>query len=289
MTSGSAMKALLTIVGIVLIATVSVCSGQTRDYVVGAPDTLTITVWNQPNLSGKFSVEADGSFTFPLIGRVTAGGLTLRGLETELNRRLADGYLKNPQVSVSVETYRSQQIFIVGEVRSPGAYPLTGNMTLIEALARAGSTTSDASGEAVILRAPPGSSEKPVQSNPAENGESRDAAGENRDVVRVQLDELETGAWSQNIRLQDGDTIFISRTVSLYVFGQVKSPGAYRMPGGATVLQALSLAGGVTDRGATGRIKIIRVINGQKTEENKVKLDDPVRPGDTIVVPERYF
>src|SRR5438128_232614 len=114
-----------------------VAAAQVTDYLVGAPDTLTITVWNQPNLSGKFSVEADGTFTFPLIGRISAGGLTLRAIESELRRRLGEGFLKNPQVSVSVETYRSQQIFIVGEVRSPGAYPLTGNMTLIEALARA--------------------------------------------------------------------------------------------------------------------------------------------------------
>jgi polysaccharide export outer membrane protein len=154
-------------------------------------------------------------------------------------------------------------------------------MTLIEALARAGSTTSDASGEALILRAQRGKS--------AESQANTTEAGETRDVVRVQLNELETGAWTQNVRLQDGDTIFVSRSVSLYVFGQVKSPGAYRMPTGATVLQALSLAGGVSDRGSTGRIKIIRVVNGKKTEENKVKLDDPVQPGDTIVVPERYF
>src|SRR6266571_579996 len=105
-------KWIVTTFGILfLIAKGSVVSAQTHEYVVGVPDTLTITVWNQPNLSGKFSVEADGTFNYPLIGRVKAGGLTLRALETELNRRLGEGYLKNPQVSVSVETYRSQQIF----------------------------------------------------------------------------------------------------------------------------------------------------------------------------------
>jgi len=264
-----------------LIASMSVVSGQTNDYIVGAPDALTITVWNQPNLSGKFNVEADGTFTFPLIGRVKAGGLTLRALEAELNKRLADGYLKNPQVSVSVETYRSQQIFIVGEVRTPGAYPLTGNMTLIEALARAGSTTSDASGEAIILRAHRGNTADAAQGDESNGGETRE-------VVRVQLDELETGAWKQNVRLQDGDTIFVSRTGSLYVFGQVKSPGAYRFQPGATVLQALSLAGGVTDRGTTSRMKILRVVDGKK-QEIKVKLDDSVRAGDTLVVAERLF
>jgi polysaccharide export outer membrane protein len=268
---------------LVLFFAISAGAGQSTDYVVGAPDALTIAVWNQPNLTGKFTVEADGTFTFPLIGRVTAGGLTLRAIEAELKRRLGDGYLKNPQISVSVESYRSQQIFVVGEVRTPGAYPLTGNMTLIEALARAGSITSDASGEALIVHAP-------VRANATNSSraDGTEAAGA-PDVVRVQLSELETGSWTQNVRLQDADTIFVSRAASLYVFGQVRNPGAYRMQAGATVLQALSLAGGVTDRASTARIKIIRVIDGKKTEENKVKLDDFVRPGDTIVVPERFF
>src|SRR4051812_30953714 len=84
----------------VLFGNAALGSAQTVDYMVGVPDTLTITVWNQPNLSGKFSVEADGTFAYPLIGRVKAGGLTLRAIETELNRRLGEGYLKNPQVSV---------------------------------------------------------------------------------------------------------------------------------------------------------------------------------------------
>ena len=117
---------------------------------------LTITVWDSPDLSGKFTVETDGSFTFPLIGRVKAGGLTLRQFEAELKKKLADGYFKNPQVSVAVESYRSQRIFIVGEVRNPGTYPLTGDMTLIEAIARAGSTTPAASPEAIVVRAPAG-------------------------------------------------------------------------------------------------------------------------------------
>ena len=126
------------------------------NYVVGPQDVLSITVWDQPDLSGKFTVESDGSFTFPLIGRVIAGGMTLRALEGQLRQKLSDGYFKNPQVSVAVEFYRSQRVFVIGEVRLPGAYPLTGDMTLIEALARAGSTTAEAGGEAVVVRAPVG-------------------------------------------------------------------------------------------------------------------------------------
>src|SRR2546425_4616630 len=91
------------------------------DYIVGPQDVLTITSYDQADLSGKFAVEADGTFTYPLIGRLTAGGLSLRALEMRLKKRLKDeGFFNDPQVTVAVETYKSQKLFIVGEVRSPG-------------------------------------------------------------------------------------------------------------------------------------------------------------------------
>lgn len=250
------------------------------EYVIGAQDVLTVTVWDSPDLSGKYTVEADGSFSFPLIGRIKAGGLTLRQFEQELNKRLADGYFKNPQVSVAVETYRSQRIFIVGEVRNPGAYQLTGDMTLIEAIARAGSTTNAASLEAIVVRAPAGKqSDGPIL--PGQQG--------NAETHRVNLRDLQSGALAKNIALRDGDTIYVPRAASIYVFGQVRSPGAYALQDAdTTVLQALSLAGGVTDRGAMNRIRIVRVVKGEKVEI-KVKLTDLVQPGDTIIVPEKYF
>ncbi len=88
--------------------------------------------------------------------------------------------------------------------------------------------------------------------------------------------------------LHDGDTVTVLKAQSVYVTGQVKSPGAYAVDAGTTVLQALSLAGGLTDRGADGRIRIQRVVEG-KTTEIKAKLTDVVQPGDTIIVPERFF
>ena len=249
------------------------------DYVIGPQDVLSIAVFDQDSLSGKFPVDSDGTFTFPLIGRVKAGGLTLRELEAELKRLLKDGYFKDPQLSVGVEQYRSQKIHIVGEVRSPGTYQLNGDMSLIEALARAGSTLPSAAGEVLIVRARAGA--RPSGPTLPE--------GENTDVTTVDLKVLQSGALSQNVALKDADTIFVPRAESVYVFGQVKNPGAYPIQTReTTVLQALSLAGGVNERGATGRIKIVRMVNGKKVEL-KAKLDDIVRPFDTIMVPERFF
>src|SRR2546423_15166133 len=104
-------------------------SGPAADYIVGAQDVLTITCYDQADLSGKFTVETDGTFSYPLIGRVKVGGLTLRQVEAQIKKQLKDeGFFNNPQVTVSVEQYRSQKVFIVGEVRLPGPYPLSGDM-----------------------------------------------------------------------------------------------------------------------------------------------------------------
>jgi polysaccharide export outer membrane protein len=246
------------------------------DYVIGPQDVLTIQVFDQASLGGRYAVETDGTFSFPLIGRITAAGLTLRKFEAELKKKLADGYFRDPQVSVAIEQYRSQRVFVMGEVRNPGPVPLTGGMTLIEALARAGSTLPSASGEVAIVRAP--GAKGPVLPDPEKGA----------DIMRASIRDLEGGSMKQNIELRDGDTVFVPRAESAYVFGQVKQPGAYAIQKDTTVLQALSLAGGVTENGAMNRIKIVRLVNGEK-KELKVKLTDIVKPGDTIIVPEKFF
>ena len=253
-------------------------SGQQPDYTVGAQDVLTVTVYDQPDLSGKFKVEADGAFTFPLVGRVPAAGQTLHTIEAELTKRLSDGYLKNPQVTVAVESYQSQRIFILGEVRAPGSYTLSGDMTLIEALSRAGSTTPSASDQILIVRPAPGKATGPTMPDLASDST----------VLKINIRDLQEGDLTKNAALKDGDTIVVPKAQAVYVFGQVKAPGAYAVSKGTSVLQALSLAGGVTDRGSTGRVKIVRTVEG-KNREIKAKLTDVVEPGDTLIVGERFF
>ena len=185
----------------------------------------------------------------------------LEALEQAL---VSGGFFTNPQVTVAIEQYRSQKIHIVGEVRTPGSYALSGDMRLVEALALAGSSTAMASGEVLVVH-------------------------ESTESQRVDLRELENGDLSQNVRLMNGDTIFVQRAESVYVFGQVRNPGAYPIrQKKTTVLQALSLAGGMTDRGSTSRIQIVRIVDGEK-KEIRVELDDLVEPRDSIIVPERFF
>jgi polysaccharide export outer membrane protein len=249
-------------------------------YIVGPNDVLNVTVYNQPQMSGKFTVEADGTLSFALLGRLAVAGLSVRAVEEEIHRRLAAGYVKNPRVSVTVEQYLSHQIFVMGEVRQPGSLKFTGSMTLLEALARAGSTTERAGPEAVIIRSRAPASETPALP------QSPDSS--NAETIRVSLHTLQTGALSQNVALRAGDTVFVPRAQTVFVSGQVKTAGEYVIRSGMTVRQALILAGGVTERGSTRRIQIIRQIDGKEVTID-ADLQKPVQAGDTIVVRDRLF
>ncbi len=277
-----------------LLLTVLQASPVTRTdpamYVVGPNDVLQITVFNQPQLSGKFSVEADGTVTFPLVGRVSVGGKDIRAAENEVKGRLAAGYLKDPQVTVTVEHYRSQQIIMMGEVRQPGTLQFTGSMTLLEALARVGSTTEHAGMEVVIVRSSAtGVSAVPALPNP--NGAVPavpNPHGAGADTIRVNLKTLQSGALTENVVLRAGDTVFVPRAETIFVSGHVKTPGEYPIRTGMTVRQALALAGGVTDRGSTRRMQVIRMVDGKEVTVS-VELTTIVQSGDTVVVRERFF
>jgi polysaccharide export outer membrane protein len=252
---------------------------QTRgEYVVGAQDVLKVTVFDEPQLSGTFRVDADGSFTYPFVGRLRAVGQTLRSIESELTARLADGYVRKPQVSIEVEQYRSRSIFIVGEVRNPGKYPLTGEMTLMEALAQAGSTTQSAGSELLILRPDDrvGDRELHPGGTPANQ------------TTRVNIADLQSGRITNMVMLREGDTVFVPKAERFFVTGYVRTPGAYTYERGMTVLQAISLAGGLSDRGSNRGIRVVRVVDGQKAEIG-VKLTDAIEPNDTIVVRQRLL
>ena len=249
------------------------------DYVIRPQDTLDITLWNEKDLRTKYTVEPDGSITFPYVGRVKASGQTPFQLETELKKRLAPDYFRNPQVTVTVEQFRSGRVFIFGGVGAPGPIALTPNMTIIEALARSGYGTAS---EAIIVRTPGATSPVEIGANAASQ------------VIKVNLREferdVENGELSRNVVLQDGDTIYVPRADRnrIFVTGEVRTPGPYSIPEGTTVLQALTLAGGPTENASMGRIEIKRLING-KQKTIKAKPDTVVEFGDTIVVRERFF
>jgi polysaccharide biosynthesis/export protein len=249
----------------------------TSGYMIGPQDLLTITVFDEADLTNKYRVDTEGMITFPLIGRIPAAGLSIGEFQDRLVAQLSSGFIKNPQVRVEMDQYKSQSVFVIGEVRQPGKITMTGSMSLVEALALAGSPTASASSELIVVhpRKP-----APGATLPEEDTDA--------DRTQVNIKDLQIGKAGLDIVLRDGDTIFVPKAQTFYITGQVRNPGSYVFDPGMTLLQALSLAGGVNERGSDRGIRIIRIVNGKRVEI-EAKMTDLVQANDTIQVRQRFF
>ena len=248
-------------------------------YRLGAGDVLDIVVFNETELSRKYTLRPDGAFEFPLIGAVQAAGKTPRDIEDHLRAKLADGFVNSPQVTVKVTEYNSQHVFVIGEVGTPGPVPLTGPLTLLEAVSRAGGLGRNAGSEVTVLRLDtPDASMGPVL--PGQKGV--------KEIARVLLDALKTSTTSDNVILNDGDTVFVAKAGVVVVTGEVITPGPIPHTRALTVMQAIAMAGGTTKSGSEKRARIIRIVDGEKVEV-KAKLTDLLAPGDIVRVSSRLF
>ena len=248
------------------------------EYTIGAGDVLLINVWGHGDLTKEVVVSEKGKFSFPLIGEVEAAGLNVKELEAKLVRLFSDGYVINPYVTVRVKGYKSKRVYVLGQVRSPGTYSLDKETSLIEIISRAGGVTDGAGWIIEVVRPSRKVLDKPITPDEAEK----------EDIIRVDVEGLLGGRPKDNIRIEGGDTIFVPKAAYYFIFGEVKSPGSYKLRRDTTILKAVILAGGFTEKASKRRIKIRRK-EGGKTIKVRVKLDDPVLPQDTIIVPESFF
>lgn len=259
-------------------------------YEIGPGDLLQIVVVGQQELTGEFKVDQDGMLVLPVLGKVKAAELAPSALQKKLTTLLADGYLRRPQVSVQVKEYQSQRVYVAGELQKPGPYPLKGDRTLLTLIGEVGGLTSSVGHEVIVVRPPEGGAPPgdvaPLEAPPSGARLPGEVAGSQ--VFRLNLRELMSGNPAGNLELQAGDTVYFPRAAQAYVSGHVARPGAVRYDEGMTVFQAINEAGGATERGSLGKVKIVRLVDGQR-KEFKAKLSDLVQPGDNIVVPERFF
>jgi len=239
-------------------------------------------VWDHDDLTRDVTVSQEGEFSYPLIGKVHAAGLTVFQLEKEIRDKLDGRYIIDPQISITVKEYKSKRVFVLGEVsqkgeKGPGAYPLQGKTTLLEVLSQAGGPTKDAGSEVVVIR----------PKNSKGNPKSLEEATED-EIIKINLRKLLDGDSRQNIYLRPNDTIFVPEAEYFFVFGQVERPGRYILEPGTTVLKAITTAGGVTEIAAINKTKIVRE-RGSGKSEIPVSMTDPVEAEDIIMVPESFF
>lgn len=226
-------------------------------YVLGPDDQIVINAVQAEEISDKpIRIDSNGFVRMPLIGDVRAGGLTLGEFQDEVRRRL-QMYYKHPQVGVSVVEYRSQPVSVIGSVRVPGLHQLQGQKTLVEMLSLAGGLMPDAGYLVKITRR---SEWGPLPLASA----ASDSTGQ-FSVAEVRVKDLMSGRNpAENILIKPRDVIAVPRAEMVYVIGEVKRAGGFPLHENETmsVLQALSLAEGLSRTAGTKNARILRAANG---------------------------
>lgn len=260
---------------VLLVLGMSVCClaapPEDIDYRVGEGDVLKVMVYDNPDLETITRISGNGNILFPLIGEVMIEGYTVSEVAQIISRKLEKGYIIDPQVSVFVEEFRSQKTVIMGEVKTPGLYELSGPASLMELVSKAGGLTIDA-GDLVTIK----------RKNPA--------SPEADQIISVNLKTLMKNKENEsNLLIIDGDRVFVPRAGVFYVTGQVKKPAAYKLENGTSVIKAITMAGGFTELAAQRKVQIIRNVDDKEIVLQKVPLHTPILADDVIVVPESFF
>jgi polysaccharide export outer membrane protein len=253
---------------------------QDKNYIIGPGDILEIKVWDHADLDRKVEVSQEGSFTFPFAGRIQVADKSVFALEKMLTEKLADGYIIDPQISISVSEYKNQKVYLFGEVNRPGSYVIKGKMNLMELISEAGGFTEERGSTCLIVRPKKNTSDgKPLP--PEKNSKN--------ELLELDIDRIVSGD-SENfgIFVMPGDSVYIKKAESFFVTGEVVTPGRLKWEKGLTVRQAISIAGGGTPRAALNRVRIVRNKDGME-KEFEPKLGDIVMPNDIIKVPESWF
>jgi polysaccharide export outer membrane protein len=249
------------------------------DYRIGAEDLLEITLFNVSEADAKVTprkvevrVNQGGKITLPLIGDIPVAGMDTSGLE-ELLRERFNEYLYAPQVGVHLKEYRSQRVSVMGAVRNPGVFELTGPKTLIDLLTTAGGLNEQAGSVIHVYR------------------QEREA----RHTYVIDLLALANNPGLVNMPVQPGDVINVPQAGTFFVDGSVGKPGSYLLTRSRTLTQALAMAGGVNERLADySNIVVFRRQDSAEPERIPVNLrdvlagratDPPIEAEDVIIVP----
>ena len=240
---------------------------------LGPGDLIHVSVYEMPELDQRFRVSDQGTATLALIGELKVAGMTADELSREIATKLREGdFVRRPNVTVLVEEYTTQGVAVIGEVNKPGVIPIYSGRNVLDILSAAGGLKDTASTEILIRR-----------------------QGQPGDPERVQLGRDRQSLSGPMVQVNPGDQIVVPVAGIVYMLGDLNRPGGYVMSenGKISLLQALTMAGGVTRTASENRTRLLRSTpNGY--EEKSIALKDimngkqkdiELQPRDVVYVP----
>lgn len=246
-------------------------AASTNDYVLGAGDSIRITVYQNQDLTLETRITDAGTISYPLLGDVKLGGLTVTEAEKKLATGLKDGnFLKQPQVSILVLQVVANQVSVLGQVNRPGRYPLqSGSNKLSEILAQAGGIVAGVGSDIVVVSG------------------KRDGKAFRKEIDFPKV--FAASGSESDFQLENGDAVWVDRAPMIYIYGEVQRPGPLRLERDMTVLQALASAGGLTLRGTERGIRVNRRDATGHVQVLQPGLNDVLQPNDIIYIKESLF
>lgn len=254
-----------------LVAMLACYAGVSKaaELVLGPGDIVKASVYGSPDLQVETRISENGSLTFPLLGQVPVGGLTVAAAEKKLGGLLeSGGFLRRAQVNLIVTSIQSQQVSVLGQVNRPGRYPLDAKRSLLDLLAMAGGIAVDGGDTVNLIQRRQGKTSKTTV-----------------DVIQM----VRSGSLENDLELSAGDVIYVERAPRFYIYGEVQRPGMFRLERGMTVVQALSSGGGLSPRGTERGIVIKRRDANGVQQVISAKQDDLVQAEDVVFVKESWF
>ncbi len=242
----------------------------TPEYRLGPGDVVRVTVYQSPDLSLETRVGESGLISYPLLGSVRLGGLSVAQAEKAIADGLRTGnFLRQPQVSLLVVQVRGSQVSVLGQVNRPGRFPIeTADMRVTDLLATAGGISAMGADTITLVG--------------TRNGQPFRKELDLPSIVRSERR-------AEDVVVQNGDVVYVERAPVVYIYGEVQRPGAMRLERGMTVMQALATGGGLTQRGTERGMRVHRKGTDGKTQIIQPSMDDPVRDGDVVYVRESLF
>ncbi len=240
------------------------------NYQIGAGDLVRIAVFQNPDLTLETRVAESGNISFPLLGEVKLGGLSVAQAEAEITRGLREGdFLQKPQVTVLLLQVRGNQVSVLGLVNKPGRFPLdVVGMRLSELLALAGGLAPGAN-DIVTL-----------------SGERNGMAFRTEVDLPALYGRLPSGI---DPVMRSGDVLFVGRPPMIYVHGEVQKPGTFRLERDMSAMQAVAASGGVTLRGTLRGLRVHRRDTAGQLQKLEPDLADRLQDGDVVFVRESLF
>ena len=247
-------------------------AGVINEYRLGSGDVVRITVYQNPDLTLETRVTETGIVSYPLLGNIRLGGLSVTASEKLIADGLRNGnFVRQPQVNIVVAQVRGNQANVLGQVNRPGRYPIeAADMRLTDLLAAAGGTATGG-GDLVVLTG-------------TRNGQ--------RVRVEVDLPSLFTANAKDKDNdplIQNGDVVWVDRQPLVYIYGEAQRPGPMRLERGMTLMQALSGGGGLTQRGTEKGIRVHRKIADGRVIVITPAMDERMQDGDVVYVRESLF